>query len=231
MFDRGRLCADFSTHQLKLSFLLEHVSFKCINTTWRIKGKPLSMRKTCRAGLQSRFGQIRLLSRLSWYISHGGMVFTHRWPLLLWCYIVSLCFVAGPETSCGRKRRQRVKLWGRLFFSSSLSSLMLLLMKGLTAAVALLKQQLVVSDKVWKKRQWRNRGSEGQPACLIFLFAEEDSHRGRPPLWGDAEIIKSILFSVNLLPCLWFYARHQRDKTEVKKMFLWNIHGIFKKST
>lgn len=37
---------------------------------------------------------------------------------------------------------------GMVVFSFSLSSLMLLLMKGLTAAVALLKQQLVVSDKV-----------------------------------------------------------------------------------
>lgn len=231
MFDKRRLRADFSTRQLKISLLHEHVSFKCINTMRRIKGKPFSMRKTCRVGLQSRFWSaqiiiVSLLIHLTWrngvYSSVTfAVVALHCQPLLCgWSWDIMW---EEEETTC--------ETVGTVVFSFPLSSLMLLLMKGLTAAVALLKQQLVVSDKVWKKRQWRNRGSEGQPACLIFLFAEEDTLRGRPPLWGDAGIIKSILFSVNLLPCLWFYTQHQRDKTEVKKMFLWNIHGIFKKST
>lgn len=80
------------------------------------RGNHVQWEKPACADSRAGFGRIRLLSRLSWYISHGGMVFTHLWPLLLWCYIVSLCFVAGPETSCGRKRRQRAKQWGCFFF-------------------------------------------------------------------------------------------------------------------
>lgn len=56
-------------------------------------------------------------------------------------------------------------------------------MKGLKAAVALLKQDIVVSDKVWKKRQRKNRESEGRLECLISLSAEENTHRGRLYPW------------------------------------------------
>lgn len=56
-------------------------------------------------------------------------------------------------------------------------SLMCLLMKGLRAAVPPWKEEIVPSDKVWKKSQCKNRESEGQPECLISLRAEQDTHR------------------------------------------------------
>lgn len=91
-------------------------------------------------------------------------------------------------------------------------------MKGLKAAVALLKDEIVVSDKVWKKRQCKNRDSEGQSECLISLSAE-NTHRGRLyPWWkiydigDDQKHLQRLSHHKYQNLFQWFYAKSQRDK-------------------
>lgn len=91
-------------------------------------------------------------------------------------------------------------------------SLMCLLMKGLRAVVPLWKEEIVLSDKVWKKSQCKNRESEGQPECLISLRAEEDTHREDSCPWHKIYDIRD-------------YQKHLRcfsHHTRILILFFWS---------
>lgn len=179
-----------------MRFSLPHilVSLQRINTMWGIIEKLVQNNDMCKS----------LSMKKTLHISSSKQVLVrcdyYRVPLDTshmegWCLLISVTFVVlalhcqSLVCGCGRswdimceEEDTTCEIVGLLFFS--LSSLMCLLMKGLKAAVALLKQEIVVSDKLWKKRQCKNRGSEGQQECLIFLSAE-DTHREEDSLLGD----------------------------------------------
>lgn len=140
------------------------------------------------------------------YVSLGtsdmvkGGVCSLQPPLLLLPHIV-IGFVGRPEASCARKRRQPVKQWGCVLLSFLLPSMTL--MKGLRSAVAPLKQELVVSDKVWKMRHCRHGGSKGQRQRLIFLR----DHTQRKTRWR-LRSAKPFLY----LPFVHFYVESSRDE-------------------
>lgn len=229
---------DFTEHNTleQISILLvSYVSLQCIKTVWGLIEKPVLMLicanhffslrfQTCIQVIQNRLWLDLILLVSVCITLRNESVSSCQWHLCR-CVTFGVCGWSGDTYTCDRERKMCEIVGFVSFFS-----LMCLLTKGLKAAVPPLKEEIVVSDKLWKKRQCKNRESEGPLECLISLSAEENTHTQAKVLslvedlwhrrWSTTSTVpftpqklSHFVFPLgNLFLWVWFYAKRYRDE-------------------